>query len=305
MKFVIVGMGVQGQKRKKILGKAFKYSVDKFKKADYKFIDQIPSNEYDAVIACVPDSEKLKIVKFCIENKKHILIEKPFFIPTSKIVQYMKKKMKQNKVVCYTAYNHRFEPHFKKMKDLIDSNVLGKIYSCRMFYGNGTAKLVNRSKWRDKNLGIITDLGSHLLDTCLFWFGKKVKDFKLVSSRRFENRSPDHAVLISENSIPKIELEMTYFMWRNNFNCDILAEKGSAHINSLCKWGPSVFTYRKRVFPSGKPKEKKKILIQKDPTWFSELRHYKDLVHQRKIADFSKDIWIQKQIYKSSKSKLF
>ena len=46
----------------------------------------------------------------------------------------------------------------------------------------------------------------------------KVKDFKLVSSRRFENKSPDHAILISENSIPKIELEMTYFMWRNNFN---------------------------------------------------------------------------------------
>ena len=98
---------------------------------------------------------------------------------------------------------------------------------------------------------------------------------------------------------------MTYFMWRNNFTCDILAEKGSVHINSLCKWGPSVFTYRKRIFPSGKPKEKKKILIQKDPTWLSEFRYYKDLVYQKKITDFSKDIWIQKQIYKSSKNKLF
>ena len=305
MRFVIVGMGVQGQKRRKVLGKAFKYSVDKFKKADYKFINQIPLDEYDAVIACVPDSEKLKIVKYCIENKKNVLIEKPFFIPTLKIAQYMKKKIKQNKVVCYTAYNHRFEPHFKKMKDLINSNVLGKIYSCRMFYGNGTAKLVNKSKWRDKDLGIITDLGSHLLDTCLFWFGKKVKDFKLVSSRRFENKSPDHAVLISENSIPKLELEMTYLMWINNFICDFLAEKGSAHISSLCKWGPSVFTYRKRVFPSGKPKEKKKILIQKDPTWLSEFKYYKGLIYQKKITDFSKDIWIQNQIYKSSKNKLF
>ena len=98
---------------------------------------------------------------------------------------------------------------------------------------------------------------------------------------------------------------MTYLMWKNNFICDILAEKGSAHISSLCKWGPSVFTYRKRVFPSGKPKEKKKILIQKDPTWLSEFKYYKGLIYQKKITDFSKDIWIQKQIYKSSKSKLF
>ena len=70
----------------------------------------------------------------------------------------------------------------------------------------------------------------------------------------------------------------------------------------MCKWGPSVFIYRKRVFPSGKPKEKKKILIQKDPTWLSEFKYYKDLIYQKKITDFSKDIWIQKQIYKSSKN---
>lgn len=303
MKVVIVGMGVQGQKRKKILGQEFKYSVDKFKRADYRFIDQVPLKEYDAVIVCVPDNEKLKIIKFCIGNKKHILIEKPFLIPNLKTAQYMEKKIKEKKIICYTAYNHRFEPHFKKMKELIDSKVLGKIYSCRMFYGNGTANLVKRSNWRDKNFGIITDLGSHLIDTCLFWFGKKVKDFKLVSSRRFENQSPDHAILISENSFPKIELEMTYFMWRNNFTCDILAEKGSAHINSLCKWGPSVFTYRKRAFPSGKPKEKKKILIKKDPTWLNEFNYYKSLIYKKKLIDLSKDIWIQKKIHKLFKNK--
>ena len=38
MRIVIVGMGVQGQKRKKIIGKDFKYSVDKFKTANFKSI---------------------------------------------------------------------------------------------------------------------------------------------------------------------------------------------------------------------------------------------------------------------------
>ncbi len=36
---------------------------------------------------------------------------------------------------------------------------------------------------------------------------------------------------------------MTLLMWRNHFTCDILAENGSAHIESLCKWGPSTFTH--------------------------------------------------------------
>ena len=36
MKAIVVGMGIQGKKRKKILGDNFVYSVDKFKKADFK-----------------------------------------------------------------------------------------------------------------------------------------------------------------------------------------------------------------------------------------------------------------------------
>ena len=93
-------------------------------------------------------------------------------------------------------------------------------------------------------------------------------------------------------------------MWKNHFTCDILAEKGSAHINSLCKWGPATFIYRKRILPSGKPEEKKKILIKSDPTWVDELIHYKNLIQKKKLTNFSNDIWIQKQIYKSIKNKL-
>ena len=74
-------------------------------------------------------------------------------------------------VVLYIAYNHRFEPHFVRMRDLVKSGTLGRIYRCRMFYGNGTARLVRNSAWRDHGAGVLADLGSHLLDTARFWFG--------------------------------------------------------------------------------------------------------------------------------------
>ena len=54
---------------------------------------------------------------------------------------------------------------------------------------------------------------------------------------------------------PRLELEMTLLSWRNHFTCDVLAENGAAHIRSLCKWGPSTFTHRTRVLPSGRPPE--------------------------------------------------
>ena len=38
MRVIIIGMGIQGKKRKKFLGREFVYSVDKFKPADFKSI---------------------------------------------------------------------------------------------------------------------------------------------------------------------------------------------------------------------------------------------------------------------------
>ena len=48
MRIIIVGMGVQGQKRKKILSADFKYSVDKFKTANFKSIYEVPSLYFKA-----------------------------------------------------------------------------------------------------------------------------------------------------------------------------------------------------------------------------------------------------------------
>ena len=86
---------------------------------------------------------------------------------------------RENRAVCYTAYNHRFEPHFVRMRDVDRVGRLGEIYRCRMFYGNGTARLVRDSAWRDQGAGVLPDLGSHLLDTALFWFGDLGEDFRV------------------------------------------------------------------------------------------------------------------------------
>ena len=298
MRIIIVGMGIQGIKRKKYLGKDFIYSVDKIKDSDFKSVYDVPLEDFDAAFICLPENEKFKVIKYCIKNKKHILVEKPILFKDTKSFLMLQKIAKQNKVVCYTAYNHRFEPHFVRMKKIINSKKLGRLYSCRIFYGNGTAKLVKKN-WRDTGKGVRTDLLPHLLDICKFWFGKNLKGFRLVSSSKFENKAPDHASFISEKGSIKINLEISYVMWKNTFTCDLLASKGSVHINNLCKWGKSTFTFRKRKFPSGKPKEKLKNLSQKDPTWVLEYKYFKNLIKKNMKTDFSNDIWIQQQMKKN------
>jgi hypothetical protein len=85
-------------------------------------------------------------------------------------------------------------------------------------------------------------------------------------------------------------------MWKNHFTCDILAENGTAHIESLCKWGPSIFTHRKRTLPSGKPDEYIETLVQSDPTWEAEYNYFKELINKEIPTNLTTDLWLQKNL---------
>lgn len=293
MKVIVVGLGVQGYKRRRIAGNDFVADVDPVNaEATYRDLQDVPLECFDAALLCVPDQVKVELIRYLLANGKHVLVEKPLFAEDVTIVAELQALANANRAVCYTAYNHRFEPHFVKMRDLIASGTLGEIYRCRMFYGNGTARLVRDSEWRDKGAGVLPDLGSHLLDTASFWFGRPNGDFRVISANRFENLSADHVVIGSDGNRPALEMEMTLLMWRNHFTCDILAEKGSAHIRSLCKWGPSTFTVRRRVLPSGRPLEEIVTLTQSDPTWEEEYRHFCSLCSSGAATDLSQDEWL-------------
>lgn len=297
MRAIVVGLGVQGYKRRKFAGADFVASVDPINpEADYKSAMDVPLADYDAVLACLPDEPKVELLRYFLSNGKHVLVEKPLWAARDEAIAELEAIARAKGVVCMTAYNHRFEPHFTRMRDLIASGELGTIYSCRMFYGNGTARLVRESAWRDQGAGVLPDLGSHLLDTCRYWFGALNDDFRLISANCFENRAPDHVIIGSEATRPRIELEMTLLMWRNHFTCDILAENGTAHIESLCKWGPSTFTRRTRVLPSGRPPEQAVTLVQDDPTWALEYAAFKARVLGGGTTDLSDDLWLQKTL---------
>ena len=291
MRVIVVGLGVQGRKRLNVAGKEAVATVDPFNsEAQYRRVHDVPLSSYDAALLCIPDEVKLELVAYLLSNGKHLLVEKPLFAADTTDLMSLKTLARQNHTVCYTAYNHRFEPHFVRMKQTIESGRLGKIYCVRMFYGNGTARLVRDSAWRDKGSGVLPDLGSHLLDTALFWFGKPAAPFDIYSCNRFENRSFDH-YSFGANGSPVLQLEMTLLNWRNHFYADVFAENGSAHIQSLCKWGPSTFTLRDRKLPSGRPDEESVTLVQADPTWELEYQHFKHLCTSGQ-SNIENEIWI-------------
>lgn len=295
MRVIVVGLGVQGNKRQAVAGNDVVATVDPVHpQAQFKSIEEVPLESYDAALLCIPDEPKMAILEYLLSNKKHLLVEKPLFANRQEDLVRLQKLAQKNRVTCYTAYNHRFEPHFIRMKELIDSGRLGKIYSIRMYYGNGTARLVRDSAWRDQGAGVLPDLGSHLLDTLNFWLSKPIEGFKIFSANRFENRAFDQ-VSFGANADPIVQLEVSLLSWRNHFYADIYAEKGTAHIQSLCKWGPSTFIFRDRKLPSGRPDEESVTLVQPDPTWELEYEHFKKICLEGS-GNIENDIWINRTL---------
>jgi scyllo-inositol 2-dehydrogenase (NADP+) len=295
VRVIVVGLGVQGAKRKRVAGPDFVAAVDPANAdAEFRKLEDVPVKRYDAALCCIPDGPKIELLTYLAGHGKHALVEKPLWAADDAEIGRLQVLARQTGAQLYTAYNHRFEPHYVAMRDLIASGRLGRLYHCRMFYGNGTARLVRESAWRDHGSGVLHDLGSHLLDTARFWFGPLGEDFRIVFSSNHENRAPDHVVLASDANRPKLELEMTLLNWRNHFTCDLFAEHGSAHIASLCKWGPTSFTVRTRVLPSGRPPEETVTLVQDDPTWEAEYAHFKSLVARRAETDLGTDLWLNR-----------
>lgn len=292
MRVIVVGLGVQGRKRLQVAGSDAVGTVDPVNvEATFRTVHEVPLDAYDGALVCVPDDAKMEILTHLLGHGKHVLVEKPLLAGDDTALEALGRLARANGAVCYTAYNHRFEPHFVRMRDAVASGALGQIYCARMFYGNGTARLVRDSAWRDQGAGVLPDLGSHLLDTALFWFGKPEAPFRITGAHCFENRAFDHVTFAAEGR-PVLQMEMTLLSWRNHFTADVFGELGSAHIESLCKWGPSTFRLRRRMLPSGHPPEEAVTLVQADPTWVAEYVHWKEQVAAGGEGNLENDRWL-------------
>src|SRR5262249_28278000 len=144
-----------------------------------------------------------------IRRRKHVLVEKPLLLSDEGAADRLDQLARDHDVRCYTAYNHRFEPLIQQLRSLLDGGAIGQLYHGRFFYGNGTVENVKGS-WRETGLGVLEDLGSHLLDLVSFLFGDGRPHFAACALDAHEAGAYDHCTLVSVGSSPRLVLEASY-----------------------------------------------------------------------------------------------
>lgn len=276
MRYLIVGYGNIGHKRAAVLEKKCTATVDPDPSAGatYKNVQQIPLNIFDVAVLTIPQQLKYALTEYFLSIGKHVLVEKPLIITPSQ-GKKLSNLAKRNKVIWYTSYNHRFEPNIIKITKRLDRGFLGKLYHARFVYSFGNIK-ERIGTWRETKFGVLEEIAPHQLDFLFNFFGYKEKDFKTLIVRKVESDIFDHWLISTTDN--KILIECSTVTWKNVFSIDIYGKLGSIHMNGLRKWGGSELIIRKRVLPSGIPKEKKEFDQGPDVTWKKDFAHFEKAV---------------------------
>lgn len=131
---------------------AEKYKVTFFE--DYmKLLEKV-----DAVVIATPTDTHYDVVKNCLKNGKHVLVEKPI-ASSSQQSKSLVKLAESNNLILSVGYLYRFNNAIRKTKELI--NEIGEIQYI-------TARYIHSTKPPRRDSGVIINLGIHVIDVLNF-----------------------------------------------------------------------------------------------------------------------------------------
>jgi len=139
---------------------------------DYK--KMLDNSNLDLVYITTPVNSHVLIASECAKRNLHFFIEKPLG-RTANECESLCKIIKNFQIVNMVGYVLRYSDTFKKAKELLDEGVLGVITGIKgtIFHTQETSKGLG---WRFKKEisggGILIDLGIHLIDLLMWYFGK-------------------------------------------------------------------------------------------------------------------------------------
>jgi predicted dehydrogenase len=94
---------------------------------DYR--DMIQDPKLDAVVIITPPNTHYSIGRDCLEHDKHVLIEKPL-ATNSKDCEELIKLADEKKKILMVGHVYKYNPGVRKIKDIISSGEIGKIFYC-------------------------------------------------------------------------------------------------------------------------------------------------------------------------------
>ena len=178
--------------------------------ANYNEMAKEESKRSDGIKALgimTPSGDHYKIAKLFIENKIHIICDKPLTATVEDAIK-LQKLVKKNKIVFALTHNYSAYPMLREAKNLVEKGKLGKVLLINVEYPQGYTVGIKKKdekstlKWRlDKKMCgpsmILAEIGTHSYHLLRYVTNLEAKEISAeVNSLSSEISVDDNAFLI-------------------------------------------------------------------------------------------------------------
>lgn len=211
---------------------------DEYSAKIYYSVDALLKNEdLDIVSICSPNGLHAKHSIQCLDAGLNVLCEKPMAISTHDCGEMIKAAEKANKRL-FVIKQNRFNPPVVAVKQLLENNKLGKVYSLQLscFWNRNENYYENSWKGtKDLDGGTLFTQFSHFIDL-LYYLNGDVKEVKAMGNNFHHKKSiefEDTGIVLlkfQNESLGTINYTVNSFEKNMEGSLTIFGEKGTVKI---------------------------------------------------------------------------
>lgn len=196
--------------------------------------DQFLASDIDAIYIGSANADHYEQVMKAAKAGKHILCDKPLSITAAEAFE-MVRACEDNGVKFAVNYLYRFHPLLQKTKELINSQVFGKLVSINASFN---INLVPGDNFRYNKAmsggGAIRDLGTHLIDTFRYLGGEIISIEGVMDKVIYKTEVDDYAAGICKFEKSGYGIFNVSFNSPKAFNrIEILCSRGALSLEDL------------------------------------------------------------------------
>lgn len=129
--------------------------------------EMIDAEELDAVCVCTYNTTHAECAIYALEKGVNVLLEKPMTVTVEEAADIIRAEKKSGKMLSI-GFQPRMDANMKKIKEIVESGELGKIYYIQT--GGGRRRGIPNSTFIEKKtagIGALGDIGCYALDVVL------------------------------------------------------------------------------------------------------------------------------------------
>lgn len=254
IKFAVVGCGHIGKKHAAVISKnkdaeltalvdIKPYGELNISQIDVPFFSSLTDFfqsgiETDVINIATPNGLHAQQAIDCLNKNKHIVIEKPIALHTSDAQNIITVAQEKQKHV-FVVMQNRYSPPVVWLKEIVEKNVLGKIYSVQLnCFWNRDERYYEKNSWhgtKDLDGGTLFTQFSHFIDI-FYWLFDDIKNIQT----RLQSFNHKKLTEFEDSGIVTFEfgdnslgcLNFSTSVWDKNMESSItvIAENGSIKI---------------------------------------------------------------------------